>query len=113
MKKFLLALFLITSPCFAVENIKLKPDTDYLYFSENIIKNVKTSNRQIIKCNPVITYSGDTSQVLFSSFKEGNAKIEIETEKGTLSFDVEVSAKFNEENETFVEVDIPVLKSEN
>ena len=113
MKKFLLTLFLITSPCFAVENIKLKPDTDYLYFSENIIKTVKTSNPQIIKCDPITTYSGETSQILFSSLKEGNANIKIETEKGTLSFDVEVSAKSSEENEHFMEIDMPVLKSEN
>lgn len=112
MKKFLLILFLLSSNCFAFECIKLKPDTDYLYFSNSKIKNIKTSNPEVVTYNPVYTYSGEISQILFSSLKEGKTKIEINTDRETLSYEIEVvSGSYNENNE-FTECDIPEIKPE-
>lgn len=113
MKKFLLILFLLSSPCFAFENIKLKPDTDYLYFTDSKIRNVTTSDFKVISFRPVYTYSGDISQILFSSLKEGKCKIEINTDKETLSYEIEVVSEPDTENNEFMECDIPEIKTEN
>lgn len=112
MKKILLTLFLLSSHCFASETVKLKPDTDYLYFSDSRIQNVAVSDTKVITFEPVYTYSGEISQILFSALKEGNANIEIKTEKETLSYGIEVVSGCNTLNDEFSEFDIPEVKTE-
>lgn len=112
MKKILLTLFLLSSHCFASENVKLKPDTDYFYFSDSQIQNVSVSDTEVITFKPVYTYTGEISQILFSALKEGNANIEIKTEKETLSYGIDVISGADDENNSFTECDIPEVKTE-
>ena len=113
MKKILLILFLLFSHCFASETVKLKPDTDYLYFSDSRIQNVAVSDTKVITFEPVYTYSGEILQILFSALKEGNTNVEIKTDKETLSYGIEVVSGCNTLNDEFSEFDIPEVKPDD
>ena len=113
MRKLLLIFSLLSLPSYSAEKIRLNPDTDYIYFSNSKINDVKSSNSNVIEGKSISSYTGENSQILFSSFSSGSAKIDINTDKGTISYDVEVCMNSKNKNDIFVEVDVPEMKSES
>lgn len=113
MKKVLLliAITLLTNlnPCFALQNIELKQGSDYLYFSDSKIKSIKSNNPEIISAQRISTISDDEQQILFSAKKTGKADIQIQTEKGLVSYTIEIKSQGVKSGDTFIELDIPGL----
>ena len=113
MKKLLLLFILLSSPVFAVEKVQLNPQTDYIYFSNIKIQDVKSSDNKVIKAKPIVTYSGNNSQIFISTVSSGKATVDINTENGTISYEIEVNKNSKNLNNAFVEVDIPIMKKGN
>lgn len=112
MKKIFLVLILLSLPSFAAEKILLNPNTDYLYFSNSKINDLKISDTKIIKGHTIVSLNGNNSQILFSALSEGVASVDIETENGILSYEIKVSPNSKNIKNSFVEVDIPEMKTE-
>lgn len=113
MKKLLLSLFLLSLPALAAEKIQLYPNTDYIYFSDAKIISVNSSDAKVIKGKPIDSYTGENSQILFSSHSKGCAKVDINTDNGIISYEIEVCEKLKNKNDVFVEIDIPKMKAES
>lgn len=113
MKRFLLLLVLLSMPSFAAEKIQLNPYTDYLYFSNSKIYQVKSSDVKVINGKTITSYTGDNSEILFSSLSKGRAKVDINTDNGIISYEIEVCENAKNKNTGFVEIDMPEMKSES
>ena len=113
MKKLLFLFILLSSPVFSAEKVQLSPQTDYIYFSNIKIQDVKSSNHNVIKAKPIVSYSGDNSQIFLSTLSSGKATVDINTETGIVSYEIEVNKNSKNANNSFVEIDIPSMKKGN
>ena len=112
MKKILLTFILLSLPVFASEKVSLSPETDYIYFSDSKINDVKISDKNIIKGHTIGSLTGTNSQILFSALSKGVATVDIDTDKGVISYEIEVSPNAENNKEAFVEIDVPQMKTE-
>lgn len=109
MKRYLITLFIMLLGLVATadEVYEFNHGADYLFFSENPVKSVKSNNPEIISAQRVMTYSGDGSQLLFSAKKLGTAKVQITTNKGVDEYSINILTKGAKTNSTFLELDFP------
>ena len=106
-KKLLFLFILLSSPVFSAEKVQLSPQTDYIYFSDINIKDVKSSDNNVVKAKPIVSYSGNNSQMFLSAISSGKATVDINTEKGIVSYEIEVNKHSKNSHKSFVEIDIP------
>lgn len=110
MKKTLTALFVLFF------GLSVSADTvyefnrgaDYVFFSENAVKSVKSNAPEIISAQWVMTYMGDGSQLIFSAKNIGDAKVQITTDKGVDEYSISILKSGAKVNPTFLELDFPM-----
>ena len=110
MKEFLTALFILFFGLSASADTvyEFNRGADYLFFSENAVKSVKSNNPDIISAQRVMTYMGDGSQLIFSAKNIGDAKVQIETDKGINEYSISIMNSGAKTNSTFLELDFPM-----
>lgn len=112
MKKLLLtviATLTIAAPSFAIQNVELLSGSEYLYFANARIQSIKSNNPEIISAQRVASIDADTQQILFTAKKEGLAKVQIDTDKGLLSYTIEIKKDAAQANNNFIKLDVPRL----
>lgn len=109
MKRILPVLFslLIGIPAFSEQMYEMKSGAQYMFFSNDSIKSVKSNNPSLISAQRVQTYLGTDNQIVFQTKDIGKADIQIETNKDTKVYSIIIKADNPIVNDTFVELDIP------
>lgn len=114
MKKALLtiiATLFFIAPSFAVENIEMLVNSEYLYFANARIQSIKSNNPEIISAQRVASINPDEQQILFTTKKTGIAKVQIDTDKGLLNYFIEIKTDKVQTNDKFIKLDEPRLKT--
>lgn len=112
-KTFMITLLMFLGlSSFAFENLEVKPDSRYLYFSDTPVEKITVSDKSKANVYVLTTLADAGKQVMIETFSPGFAVLEIKTANKSVTFILNIKSKpalggTYEKSPLLYEIDLP------